>query len=291
MRLVSFVHGTRSGIGARTDDDRVVDFAADPDLPTTMRAFVAAGEAALTRAAGIVAVEHGMPLAEVRLLAPIRPPNNVMCIGKNYADHAREFAGSGFDAAQQQVVPTSPVVFTKARSSIVGPGDDVLVSADGTGTSDYEGELAVVIGRGGRGIREADAEEHVYGYTSVNDLTVRELQKRHVQFFLGKSAATYCPMGPHIVTRDEIPDISACWVRTRVNSEERQAAPVADLVFPIPTLIQAISASVRLEPGDVVATGTPAGVGIGFDPPRYLAPGDVVEVSVDGIGTLTNRAV
>jgi 2-keto-4-pentenoate hydratase/2-oxohepta-3-ene-1,7-dioic acid hydratase in catechol pathway len=232
-----------------------------------------------------------VPLAEVRLLAPIRPPNNVMCIGKNYVEHAREFAGSGFDASSQQAVPAHPVVFTKARSSIVGPGDDIEVSADPTGTSDYEGELAVVIGRGGTGIRAEDAEQHVYGYTVVNDVTVRELQKRHVQFFLGKSAATYCPMGPHIVTRDEVPDVTACWVRTRVNGEERQAAPVADLIFTIPTLIEAISASVRLEPGDVIATGTPAGVGIGYDPPRYLVPGDVVEVSVDGIGALVNRVV
>jgi 2-keto-4-pentenoate hydratase/2-oxohepta-3-ene-1,7-dioic acid hydratase in catechol pathway len=291
MRLVSFEHGSRRGIGARTADDRVVDFAADPGLPTTMRAFVAAGDAALERAAALVATEPGVPLADVRLRAPIRPPNNVMCIGKNYADHAREFAGSGFDAAQQQVVPTSPVVFTKARSSIVGPGDGVTVSADPTGTSDYEGELAVVIGRGGRGVGEADAERHVYGYTIVNDLTVRELQKRHVQFFLGKSAATYCPMGPQIVTRDEISDVTACRVRTRVNGELRQDAPLADLIFGIPKLIAVISASVALEPGDVIATGTPAGVGLGFDPPRYLVPGDVVEVSVDGIGTLTNRAV
>jgi 2-keto-4-pentenoate hydratase/2-oxohepta-3-ene-1,7-dioic acid hydratase in catechol pathway len=291
MRLVSFERGSRRGIGARTADDRVVDFAADPGLPTTMRAFVAAGDAALERAAALVATEPGVPLADVRLRAPIRPPNNVMCIGKNYADHAREFAGSGFDAAQQQVVPTSPVVFTKARSSIVGPGDGVTVSADPTGTSDYEGELAVVIGRGGRGVGEADAERHVYGYTIVNDLTVRELQKRHVQFFLGKSAATYCPMGPQIVTRDEISDVTACRVRTRVNGELRQDAPLADLIFGIPTLIAVISASVALEPGDVIATGTPAGVGLGFDPPRYLVPGDVVEVSVEGIGTLTNRAV
>jgi len=291
MRLVSFEHGSRRGIGARTDDDRLVDFAADPALPTTMRAFVAAGDAALERAAALVAAERGVRLADVRLRAPIRPPNNVMCIGKNYADHAREFAGSGFDAAQQQVVPTAPVVFTTARSSIVGPGDEVTVSADPTGTSDYEGELAVVIGRGGRGISEADAERHVYGYTVVNDLTVRALQKRHVQFFLGKSAATYCPMGPQIVTRDEITDVGACRVRTWVNGELRQDAPVADLIFGIPTLIAAISASVALEPGDVIATGTPAGVGLGFEPPRYLVPGDVVEVSVDGIGTLTNRAV
>jgi len=291
MRLVSFEHGSRRGIGARTADDRVVDFAADAGLPTTMRAFVAAGGAALERAAALLADGPGVPLAEVRLLAPIRPPNNVMCIGKNYVEHAREFAGSGFDASAQQAVPAHPVVFTKARSAIVGPGDDVEVSADRTGTSDYEGELAVVIGRGGTGIRAEDAEQHVYGYTVVNDVTVRELQKRHVQFFLGKSAATYCPMGPQIVTRDEVPDVTACWVRTRVNGEERQAAPVADLIFAIPTLIEAISASVRLEPGDVIATGTPAGVGIGFDPPRYLVPGDVVEVSVDGIGALVNRVV
>jgi 2-keto-4-pentenoate hydratase/2-oxohepta-3-ene-1,7-dioic acid hydratase in catechol pathway len=291
MRLVSFLHRGRSGIGARTDDDRVVDFATDPELPTTMRGFVAAGEPALRRAAALVAGGGGLPIADVRLLAPIRPANNVMCIGKNYLEHAHEFAGSGFDASQRQAVPTHPVVFTKALSSIVGPGDDVEVSADPTGTSDYEGELAVVIGRGGTGIRAEDAEQHVYGYTVVNDLTVRQLQKRHVQFFLGKSAATYCPMGPHIVTRDEIPDITACWVRTRVNGEQRQAAPVTDLIFGIPTLIEAISAAVLLEPGDVIATGTPAGVGIGFDPPRYLVPGDVVEVTVDGVGTLVNRAV
>jgi 2-keto-4-pentenoate hydratase/2-oxohepta-3-ene-1,7-dioic acid hydratase in catechol pathway len=291
MRLVSFAHGSRRGIGARTDDG-VVDFAADPRLPTTMRAFVAAGEAALERATDLLAGSPPVLSAdEVRLLAPIRPPNNVMCIGKNYVEHAREFAGSGFDASAQQVLPGAPVVFTKARSSIVGPGDDVTVSADRTGTSDYEGELAVVIGRGGTGISEADAEQHVYGYTVVDDLTVRALQKQHVQFFLGKSAATYCPMGPQIVTRDEIPDITACWVRTRVNGELRQEAPVADLIFPIPTLIAAISASVLLEPGDVIATGTPAGVGLGFDPPRYLAPGDVVEVTVDGVGALVNRAV
>jgi 2-keto-4-pentenoate hydratase/2-oxohepta-3-ene-1,7-dioic acid hydratase in catechol pathway len=291
MRLVSFTHHGRAGVGALTGTGQVVDFAADPDLPTTMLAFVAAGEPALRRAAALLAAGGGLSVADVRLRAPIRPANNVMCIGKNYVEHAHEFAQSGFDASQRQALPTHPIVFTKAVSSIAGPDDDVDVSADGTGTTDYEGELGVVIGRGGTRIRGDDAWEHVYGYTVINDLTVRELQKRHVQFFLGKSAAGYCPMGPAIVTREEIEDITAAWVRTRVNGEERQAAPVSDLIFSIPTLIEAISTSVLLSPGDVIATGTPAGVGIGFDPPRYLAPGDVVEVSVDGVGTLTNTAV
>ncbi len=292
MRLVTFEQDGRTGIGALVDDDKaVVPFAADPDLPTDMATFVAGGDALLARASDLVGRGAQVAADTVRLLAPVRPRNNVMCIGKNYVEHAKEFAGSGFDASQKQAVPEHPVVFTKALSAIVGPGDPIDVSADRTGTSDYEGELAVVIGRGGRGIAAADAWDHVYGYTVLNDMTVRELQKRHIQFFLGKSAATYCPMGPALVTRDEVPDVTRCWVRTSVNGEERQAAPVADLIFPIPALIEAISASVLLEPGDVIATGTPAGVGIGFAPPRYVVPGDEIVVSVDGVGTLTNRAV
>lgn len=288
MRLVTFRSNSGTSIGALRPNGDVVDFATDPALPNTMVEFVAAGAAALKRAAEIETV---VPAGEVTLLAPIRPPNNVMCVGKNYVDHAHEFSGSGFDASQKQALPDHPIIFTKALSSIVGPGDDIHVSADPTGTSDYEGELAVVIGTGGVRIAAADAWEHVYGYTIVNDLTVRELQKRHVQFFVGKSAATYCPIGPCLVTADEIDDVTALWVRTTVNGEQRQAAPVADLIFDIPTLIETISAAVALEPGDVIATGTPAGVGIGFDPPRYLTPGDLVEIAIDGIGTLTNHTV
>ncbi|MPZ94985.1 MAG: hydrolase [Propionibacteriales bacterium] len=289
MKLVTFEHRDETRVGAVNEVGDVVDLAADPALPRTMVDLVAQGEPALRRARALVAEDsRGIAADDVRLLAPIRPRNNIMCVGKNYLDHAAEFAGSGFDASQQQAVPEHPVVFTKALSSIIGPGDRIDVSADDTATTDYEGELGVVIGTGGTKIAAADAWDHVYGYTVVNDLTVRALQRQHVQFFIGKSAATYCPIGPQIVTRDEIEDITAVWVRTRVNGEERQAAPVSDLIFSIPTLIAAISATVLLEPGDVIATGTPAGVGIGFDPPRYLEPGDVVEVSVDGVGVLTN---
>jgi 2-keto-4-pentenoate hydratase/2-oxohepta-3-ene-1,7-dioic acid hydratase in catechol pathway len=204
-----------------------------------------------------------------------------MCVGKNYVEHAREFNSSGFDASAQQALPEAPVIFTKALSSLVGPGAEVRVSDDPTATSDYEGELAVVLGTGG----------DVYGYTIVNDVTIRDLQKRHVQFFIGKSAATYCPMGPVLVTADEISDVGTLRVQTRINGELRQDASVKDLIFDIPRLIAAISAAVRLEAGDVIATGTPAGVGIGFTPPRFLAPGDRMEVTIDGIGTLANPVV
>ncbi|AWT55406.1 fumarylacetoacetate hydrolase family protein [Mycolicibacterium smegmatis] len=273
------------------DGDKLVPLTAEDGFPPTMVEFVALGAEGLRRAAKVAATAPRIAADTVRLLAPIRPHNNVMCVGKNYHDHAEEFAGSGFDASQKQVVPDIPVIFTKALSSIVGPGDEVRVSDDPTHTSDYEGELAVVIGEGGHRIAAADAFAHVYGYTIVNDVTIRDLQKRHVQFFIGKSAATYGPMGPVLVTADEVGDVNTLRVQTRINGELRQDAPLADLIFDIPTVIEAISAAVLLQPGDVIATGTPAGVGIGFTPPRFLSPGDLMEVTVDGIGTLSNPAV
>jgi 2-keto-4-pentenoate hydratase/2-oxohepta-3-ene-1,7-dioic acid hydratase in catechol pathway len=289
MKLVTFEADGRIGIGRLVDDD-VIDFAADPTLPDDMTSFVALGRDGLDRAAALDD-QARLPRASVRLLAPLRPPNNVMCVGKNYSEHAHEFANSGFDASQEQAVPDHPVIFTKSLSSVVGPGVPVTVSRDETGTSDYEGELGVVIGTGGLDIDAADAFQHVYGYVVVNDMTIRELQKRHVQFFIGKSAATYCPIGPCLVTADEIPDITAARVRTWVNGELRQDAPVSDLIFDIPRLIATISATVRLEAGDLIATGTPAGVGLSFTPPRFLSAGDEVIVTIDGVGTLTNPMV
>lgn len=288
MKLVTFRHAGGTGIGF-LDGDHVVPFSADPALPGTMAEFVALGAAGLQRAAALDAPR--IPRSELQLLAPIRPRNNIMCVGKNYHEHAKEFAGSGFDASQKQVVPDEPVIFTKALSSLTDPGAPVHVSADGTGTSDYEGELAVVIGPGGHQIAEAAAWDHVYGYTIVNDVTIRALQRRHVQFFIGKSAHTYGPMGPVLVTADEIADVTALRLQTRVNGELRQDTSIKELIFDIPRLIAAISNAVLLEPGDVIATGTPVGVGLGFTPPKFLAPGDVVAVTIDQIGTLTNPMV
>ena len=239
------------------------------------------------------AVSQGIrrSLDEVRLLAPIVPRKDVMAVGRNYRDHAREFSDSGFDASEKQMIPDHPVIFSKATSSVVGPDDPIVLANDPTNTTDYEGEMAVVIGRPARNVSRDDALDHVFGWTIVNDVTARDLQKKHVQWFVGKSPDTFCPMGPWITTIDELPDIKASWMRTTVNGELRQEAPIEALIFDVESLIVTLSEVMTLEPGDVIATGTGKGVGIGFDPPKYLAAGDVVEVSIDGIGTLRNPVI
>jgi 2-keto-4-pentenoate hydratase/2-oxohepta-3-ene-1,7-dioic acid hydratase in catechol pathway len=231
-------------------------------------------------------------LASVRVLEPLGSyPRNIFCVGKNYREHAAEFAASGYDstsAGSSDVVPDHPIVFTKPSTSIIGPGD--LIDPHNTLTSelDYEAELAVIIGRGGRGISKASALDHVFGYTIVNDVTARDLQRQHRQWILGKGLDTFCPIGPAVVTADEF-DLGSAVVECSVNGELRQKQSVADLIFDVPTLIAAISAGITLLPGDVIATGTPAGVGIGFNPPRFLKSGDEVTITIDAIGTLTNR--
>lgn len=228
-------------------------------------------------------------LAGMTLMAPIpRPARNIFCVGKNYHEHAKEFAQSGFDSTAKEVVPEAPVVFSKPPSAVIATGETILGSLDPTASVDYEGELAVVIGKGGRGVARAKALDHVFGYTIVNDVTARTLQQKHRQWLLGKGIDTFCPMGPAIVTADEVPDPKALTLRTWVNGELRQDAVVADLIFDIPTLIETISAVIALEPGDVIATGTPVGVGIGFNPPRFLKSGDRVAVEISKIGRIEN---
>ncbi len=231
-----------------------------------------------------------VPLGSVRLLAPIpRPRRNVFCVGKNYHDHAHEFASSGYDSsAAKGAVPEHPIVFSKVPESVVGPGAAVLIDAAVTQSVDYEVELAVIIGRPGRCIPAGRALEHVWGYTIVNDVTARDLQGRHSQWLIGKSQDGFCPMGPCAVTADEI-DLADTPVRCFVNDELRQNSNTRLLIFDVPTIIAAISNGITLLPGDVIATGTPAGVGLGFKPPRFLGPGDVVRCEIGGIGVLENR--
>lgn len=238
---------------------------------------------------------EAVPLVGVELLAPIpRPARNVFCVGKNYREHAREFSGSGYDRSSTgDEVPAAPVVFTKPPSSVVGSGALIERHPQATSQVDYEAELGVIIGRGGCDIPEEEAAAHVFGYTIINDVTARDRQRDHKQWFLGKGLDTFCPMGPYVVTADEVdpggegrPDLE---VTCRVNGELRQKASTLDLIFDIPALISAISAGLTLEAGDIIATGTPAGVGIGFNPPRFLASGDEVEISITGLGTLRNK--
>ena len=231
-----------------------------------------------------------MPLGQVVLEAPIPlPRRNIFCVGKNYHAHAAEFAASGFDSsASAGVVPAHPIIFSKLPESVVGPHAAVMIDPAVSTAVDYEAELAVIIGVGGRGISKAAAMEHVWGYTIINDVTARDLQGRYSQWLIGKSQDTFCPMGPWAVTADEV-DLASTELRCFVNGEKRQDQAVRDLIFDIPTLISVLSAGITLNAGDIIATGTPAGVGIGFDPPRYLGAGDVVRLEIDGIGILENR--
>lgn len=228
-------------------------------------------------------------LDSVELVAPIPAPRrNIMCIGLNYAQHTIEFDASGFNStAGKGGIPDRPVVFTKAPTAVVGPNAAIPAHESLTQSLDYEVELGVIIGTGGTNISIDDAMSHVWGYTIINDVTARDRQHAHQQWFLGKSLDGSCPMGPFAVTADEI-DHRDLIVETRVNGELRQSAKTADLIFDIPELIAVISAGMTLLPGDIIATGTPQGVGIGFDPPRFLRAGDVIEMSISGLGTLTN---
>ncbi len=276
-------------IGGAVDLARGLFFALDTLLPGAGDDLVAA-LGALAEALPSLPASGGVPLRQETLAAPIlQPPHNIMCIGKNYRAHAEEFAKSGFDAGSsaKDVIPEAPIVFSKPSSSISGPWSDIPLVPGLDAAVDYEAELGVVIGKAGRAISRDAAMAHVFGYTVINDVTARDLQQRHKQWFLGKGIDGFCPMGPWIVTADEM-DYRDMRVMCRVNGEARQDASTRDLIFDIPVLIETISKSMTLQPGDVIATGTPEGVGIGFNPPRFLQDGDVVECEITGIGTIRN---
>jgi 2-keto-4-pentenoate hydratase/2-oxohepta-3-ene-1,7-dioic acid hydratase in catechol pathway len=233
-------------------------------------------------------------LADITLLAPIpRPRRNIFCVGKNYYEHAKEFGTSGYDSSTSKPgdeIPKDPIIFTKPPETVIGTGANIVIPRNVSQDIDYEVELTIVIGRGGKGILKKDAMNHVWAYTAINDVTARDWQQRHKQWFLGKSFDTFCPMGPWVVTRDELDDqdISVkCWV----NDELRQSSNSKDLIFDIPTLIETISAGITLYPGDIIATGTPAGVGLGFKPAKYLKAGDIVKLEIGGVGILSNPLV
>ncbi|MBL8359524.1 MAG: fumarylacetoacetate hydrolase family protein [Rubrivivax sp.] len=234
-----------------------------------------------------------LPLSAVTLTAPLaRPARNLFCIGRNYRAHAEELATTVFRDTVARA-DGWPIVFTKVPETVVGPHDPVrLPGAAASEQIDYEAELAVVIGRGGRDIPRSRALAHVFGYTVVNDVSARDVQVRHQQWHLGKSFDTFCPMGPWIVTADELDGTDTrvrCWVTSGGHTELRQDGRTRDLIFDIPTLVETCSRGITLQPGDVIATGTPSGVGMGFQPPRWLGRGDVVRIEIDGLGAIENR--
>ncbi|MBD1548509.1 fumarylacetoacetate hydrolase family protein [Labrenzia aggregata] len=285
MRVASMRHAGERRVGIVSEDGQSI-------APIALSVEEAAHGVAALIGKDPAALEtlSPLPLSEVELEAPFpRPFRNIFCVGKNYHAHAREFSRSGFDSsAAQGEVPAHPIIFSKVPETVVASGTPIIIDPAISEAIDYEAELAVIIGKEGRGIRAEDAMDYVWGYTIVNDVTARDLQGRYSQWLIGKSQDTFCPMGPFAVTADEI-DISDTAVTTWVNGEERQNANTRDLIFDVPTIIATISAGVTLKPGDIIATGTPEGVGVGFKPPKYLRDGDVVRIDISGIGTLENR--
>ena len=285
MRLITFRHNGTVKAGVLVDNDLIVVKDEGPDAPYAVRYLIESET-------GVSSWEGGEPslgLSDVELLAPIpEPRRNIFCVGKNYYAHAKEFNDSGFDSSTKEEVPTVPVIFTKATTSVIGPNAPILSAMDPTDSVDYECELCFVISKKAHKVTKADCFDYIFGYTILNDVTARYLQQRHNQWFLGKSLNSFAPMGPSIVTIDEIGDITASTISTTVNGEVRQQAKIADLIFDIPTLMETLTATMTLLPGDIIATGTPVGVGLGFKPPKFLKAGDIVSVEVDSIGTLTN---
>jgi 2-keto-4-pentenoate hydratase/2-oxohepta-3-ene-1,7-dioic acid hydratase in catechol pathway len=286
MRIASWSWGGRDHFGTISADGREATPLAVADasrgaLP--LIELLVRGEPLPAGSGARVAVEA------ITLRAPLpRPLRSILCVGRNYRTHAAELADSVFRASLP-VEEQWPIVFTKLAECVIGPYDPVrLPGAAVSSQIADESELAVVIGRGGKKIPRARAMDHVFGYTVVNDVSARDVQVRHQQWDLGKSFDTFCPMGPWITTADEL-DGRATRIRGWVNGELRQDAPTADMIFDIPTLIETCSRGITLHPGDVIATGTMAGVGMGFKPPRWLVAGDVVKIEIDGIGAIENR--
>lgn len=279
MKLVTFLHNGRISPGYVLNDEVVDLSAVSPD----MLSLIERGSFAVDENAA------RLPWAAVKLLAPIPAPRrNIMCLGLNYAEHAAEsYAARG----RQAELPEFPIIFTKATTSINGPYDDVLLDAQATAELDWEAELAVIIGKAGKNISLEQAMEHVFGYTVLNDVTGRDLQRNHKQFFKGKSLDTCCPIGPWIVTADSLPNPHNLHITCRVNGVTKQDSHTSLMIFDIPAIIAHLSRGMTLLPGDIIATGTPSGVGFARTPPEFLQPGDVVECEVEGIGVIRNQVV
>ncbi len=301
MRLITYQRNGEARLGAVVGD-RAVDLAAlaqasGESLPSDMLALIDAGPSALDRARNLLQRHQdrwpdgtAFPLSEVKLLAPIpRPRKNILCLGLNYAEHVAE--GSRAMNLQRDL-PKEPVYFSKPPTVVVGPEEPVIFDEAVSPKMDWEAELGVVMARGGRKIPKERALEYVFGYTCFNDVSARDLQRaRGGQWHMGKSLDTYGPMGPWIVTAVEIPDPQVLNIACRVNGETKQSSNTRHMIFDVATCIADWSQAVSFEPGDVIATGTPDGVGFARNPPEFMKPGDTVEVDIEKVGVLRNPIV
>lgn len=292
MKLAAFIADGEEQWGVVNEENQAILSAAALEehyfavLPETIDDLIADEEGLLSLATALQkhdetpsAQTYG--LDEITFLPPLKPKKNIFCVGKNYREHVTEFEGN-----EHASIPENPIIFSKAPTSVIACGEEIDLHAGVTSQPDYEGELAVVIGQRGTNIAEEDAWDYIFGYTIINDVTARDLQKRHSQWLLGKSLDTFCPMGPYILVGNHAPQYFE--VQTCVNGELRQSGKTEDLIFSIPNLIATISSGITLEPGDIISTGTPKGVGMGFRPPRFLQSGDEIAITISSVGTLEN---
>ncbi len=301
MKLLTFSErGGKPRVGALLDESTIIDLEAaagdNGGCFGSMVDLINSGGSGIARARGLVEeARHGRlasalkSRAEIKVLAPIpRPAKNIFCVGRNYVDHVKE----GYNARGMEIkLPEHPQFFTKPCTAVIASGDIIPRHAGITEKLDYEVELAVIVGKTGRDITPANWREYVFGYTILNDVTARDLQRRHDQWFKGKGLDGTCPIGPWIVTDDEIADPQSLNLSLEVNGERRQSANTAQMIFDLPRIFADLSRGMTLEAGDIIATGTPSGVGYAMTPPRLLESGDVVTCHVEGIGTLENRVV
>lgn len=301
MKFLTFSQNDTPHLGAHTDAGIVNltallrrSMGAEATLPRGVADLIAGGPELLELARRALqdTASHAahMAKADARVLAPIaHPGKNVFCVGRNYREHIIE----GNIAAKRDPndFPKAAEFFSKPWTTVIGTGASIQRHAKHARILDYEIELGIVIGKGGVDITREAALDHVFGYTIINDVTARDLQKRHGQWFKGKSLDTTCPMGPWVVHRSAVPDAQALTMELDVNGEVRQHASTQDMLFDVPSIIEQLSAGLTLHPGDVIATGTPSGVGFAMTPPRCLEPGDVIRARIDGLGELVNTVI
>jgi len=294
LKLVRFIRDNKESFGVQIDNDSLLDLpilskTLKHQLSLTLKKLTVPNQEDLEVAERVIqdstAEERSkatLKLVSVKILPPVESPPKIICLGLNYRDHAAE---------QNAPLPEEPIIFMKPRTAVIGP-DEPIVKPSFVEKLDYEAELAIIIGKKGKNIRAEDAEDHVFGYTCFNDVSARDIQFKDKQWTRGKSFDTFAPMGPCITTVDQIGDTTNLWIRTRVNGELRQNSSTRNMVFNVYQVVHQLSRVMTLEPGDVIATGTPAGIAFAMEPePKFLQPGDIVEIEIENIGVLRNRVV